>query len=303
MDGIPETVRRKALAAGAHRWLEELPALVASLEADWSITVGRAYRDPTEAYVAEASMNCGGPPAVLKLLVPRGTDDARNEIIALRLAGGRGCARMLRHDETRRALLLERLGPSLYELGLPIGRRHEIMCAVAAQVWRPAPGCGLPTGAQKARWLADFIITTWQALDRPVPEPVVEHALACVRRRIAAHDDERAVLVHGDVHQWNTLRAPGGYALIDPDGLLAEPEYDLGIIMREDPVELLQSDPRDRARRLAARTGRDPAAIWEWGIIERLSTGLLATTIHLQPVGRDMLTAATHITTHCPGPP
>jgi len=34
------------------------------------------------------------------------------------------------------------------------------------------------------------------------------------------------------VHQWNTLEAPEGFALVDPDGLLAEPEYDLGIIMR-----------------------------------------------------------------------
>ncbi len=54
---------------------------------------------------------------------------------------------------------------------------------------------------------------------------------------MAAHDDERAVLVHGDVHEWNALQAPGGgFKLVDPDGLLAEPEYDLGVVMREDPV-------------------------------------------------------------------
>jgi streptomycin 6-kinase len=36
------------------------------------------------------------------------------------------------------------------------------------------------------------------------------HALACAERRVAAHDDERAVLVHGDAHEWNALQAPGG---------------------------------------------------------------------------------------------
>ena len=77
------------------------------------------------------------------------------------------------------------------------------------------------------------------------------HAVACAERRAAAHDDERAVLVHGDVHQWNALRRGDGLALVDPDGLLAEPEYDLGILMREDPVELMTGDPRDRARWLA----------------------------------------------------
>ena len=104
------------------------------------------------------------------------------------------------------------------------------------------------------------------------------------------------MLVHGDVHQWNALRTPErdgpGWKLVDPDGLLAEPAYDLGILMREDPVELMAGDPFDRAAWLAARTGVDATAIWEWGVVERVSTGLLAEQIGLQPVGRQMLAAA-----------
>lgn len=49
------------------------------------------------------------------------------------------------------------------------------------------------------------------------------------------HDDERAVPVHGDVHQWNALQARSGFKLIDPDGLLAEAEYDMGVLMHEGP--------------------------------------------------------------------
>ena len=124
---------RKALAAGAARWLDDLPALVAGLERDWSITVGRGYDDATEAFVAEAIID-GGAPAVLKLLVPSGGDAASNEITVLRLADGVGCVRLLRHDEARGALLLERLGRSLHELALPIGRRHEILCSTASRV-------------------------------------------------------------------------------------------------------------------------------------------------------------------------
>ena len=100
------------------------------------------------------------------------------------------------------------------------------------------------------------------------------------------------MLVHGDVHQWNALEAEDGFKLVDPDGLLAEAEYDMGILMREDPVELLDGDPRERARRLAAHTGLDADAIWDWGVVERVSTGLLCTCIELQPVGREMLAAA-----------
>jgi streptomycin 6-kinase len=288
---VPPAVRAKAQVAGAAAWLDDLPALVASLAQDWSLTVGRTFVDASEAFVAEA-VTADGTPAVLKVIVPRAGEAARHEITVLRLAGGDGCARLLRDDEPRDALLLERLGPSLYDLGLPIQRRHEILCTVASRVWRPAVDCGLPTGAEKGEWLRDFILRTWSELAQPCEVRTVEHALACVERRIAAHDDERSVLVHGDVHQWNTLAAGEDFKLVDPDGLLAEPEYDLGIIMREDPVELLAGDPHERARWLAARTGLDAAAIWEWGVVERVSTGLLLTSIDLQPVGHDMLRAA-----------
>jgi streptomycin 6-kinase len=97
------------------------------------------------------------------------------------------------------------------------------------------------------------------------------------------------------VHQWNALQADRSFKLVDPDGLLAEAEYDMGVLMREDPVELLQGDPHQRARWLAARCNLDATAIWQWGVLERVATGLLLTKIELQPVGRQMLTAADHV--------
>src|SRR5215813_1216824 len=292
--GVPAVVRNRALAAGAAHWLDELPALVASLERDWSIAVGRPFSDATEAFVAEATLD-DGTQAVLKLLVPGAGDAAWNEIIALRLTNGDGCVRLLRDDVALSAMLLERLGRPLRELALPIRQRHEILCSTAARVWRPARGCGLPTGAEKGRWLADFITLTWEELRRPCTERAVDYALECARRRIAAHDDERAVLVHGDVHQWNALEAEHGFKLVDPDGLLAEAEYDMGVLIREDATELLDGDPSERARWLAARCGLNATAIWEWGVVERLSTGLLCTKIELQPVGREMLAAVDHV--------
>ena len=292
MIDVDAVVRNKALAAGACSWLDELCALVADIERDWSLVVGRQIPGGTEAFVAEARLDDGSA-AVLKLLIPRGGDAGQNEITALRLADGDGCARLLRDDVSRDALLLERLGRPLHELALPLRRRHEILCAAAGRVWRPAPGCGLPTGADKGRWLAGFIESMWVALDRPCTERAVDHALKCAAQRIEAHDDERSVLVHGDVHQWNALEADGGgFKLVDPDGLLAEAEYDLGILMREDPLELTTGDARGRARWLATRSGLDATAIWEWGVVERVSTGLLCTQVDLQPVGRRMLAAA-----------
>ncbi len=292
---VPAAVRNKARAAGAEDWLERLPALVSSLEADWSIAVGRPYGGGSEAFVVEATL-ADGTPAVLKVLVPGAGNDPSNEATVLRLVAGDGCPALYQYDDDRGALLMERLGRPMYELGLPLSRRLEILCATASRIWRPAPDCGLPTGAEKARWLADFIVMLWEDLDHPCSERAVDHALTLARRREEAHRGERAVLVHGDVHQLNALQSDGGFKLVDPDGLLAEAEYDLGVLMRGDPVELLAGDPFDRARWLATRTGLDPLATWEWGVVERLSTGLLCTQIQLQPLGRETLRAAEAVT-------
>jgi len=160
MISIPEILRNHAVAAGAERWLDDLPMLVHHLEQQWDITVGRSLAGATEAYVAEA-MTSAGQQVVLKVLVPLSGGRARHEITALRLADGQGCVALLRDDPGIGALLLERLGPSLFELNVPIVRRHEILCDTAAKVWRPAAGSGLPTGADRARMLAASVTEWW----------------------------------------------------------------------------------------------------------------------------------------------
>jgi streptomycin 6-kinase len=94
---VPEVVRNRAIVTGSPAWLHGLPSLVAALEAEWGMEVGAAFGDSTEAFVASAVLR-DGTPAVLKLLIPRSADIARHEITVLRMAGGSGCARLLRSD-------------------------------------------------------------------------------------------------------------------------------------------------------------------------------------------------------------
>jgi streptomycin 6-kinase len=293
---LPEVVRNRAISEGHAGWIDELPTIVRGLERDWSIVVGRTFSEGTEALVAEVQ-RADGSSAILKVLVPRrggGVDE--HEATVLRLVGGDGCPILYRDDPARGALLMERLGPSLFALGLPYERRLPILCDAASRIWRPAHGAGLPTGVEKAAWLAQFISTTWEELGEPCARRTIDHALACAERRRLAHDDERAVLVHGDVQQWNALQAGETFKLVDPDGLLAEAEYDLGVILREDPDEPMAADTRATARWMADRYGLDATAIWEWSVVERVSTGLVATRIDLQPVGRELLALADRLT-------
>jgi streptomycin 6-kinase len=287
---IPDILRRHAAAAGAQAWLDELPAVVRHLEQRWRITAGEAFSGATEAYVVEAT-TADDQAAVLKILLPSNPNAARNELTALRLADGEGCVALLRDDAELGALLLERLGTPLFKLGRPVAQRLEILCDTVTRMWRAAPDCGLPTGADRARQRGGYIAHTWDAVGRPCSERAIAHALDCAHRRERAHDAQRAVLVHGDVHQLNALQAGEDFKLIDPDGVLAEAECDLGTLMRGDPIELLDADPRQRAWWLAARTGLDPTAIWEWGVIERVASGLHCEEIDVQPLGRQTLAA------------
>jgi hypothetical protein len=47
------------------------------------------------------------------------------------------------------------------------------------------------------------------------------------------------------------------FALVDPDGLIVEPDMTLGVILREDPVELLAEGAWLPAHCLARRCGLD----------------------------------------------
>ena len=281
---VPSAVRRRALAHGevGAAWLRDLPRIVEELEQRWDVTVGRMLGGGTAAYVAEATTSEGAA-AVVKVAMPAaidGVDAFDRSVVTYALSDGRGCARLLASDRERSALLLERLGRNLAAIGFPVERQLEIICEVLARVWVRVPtDTQLPSGAEKARWLADFIATTWESLGRPCSARAIDVALAFATEREAAFDPTSAVLVHGDAHSWNTLDAGSGtFKLVDPEGLVSEPAHDLAVPMRELNQELLEGDAvglgHERAQLLSRLTGVDETAIWQWGFVERVSTGL-----------------------------
>lgn len=285
---VPDEVRQKVVADGDAAWLVELPSTVESLARDWSLTIGASLRGGHAALVVEAT-TADGTAAVLKVGVPSTRRDLKREAAVLHLAGGDGCARLLHTDLDRDALLLERLGPALYDLVPDPATRHDMLCDVAARLWQPiGANIDLPTGADEASRYADLLPRLWEETGRACAQETVRDALACAESRRRAHNDRRAVLVHGDVHDFNALQvADGTFKLVDPKGLRAEPACDLGTIVRCNPGH---DDVRRRTQRLAARSGVEASAIWEWGTIHRVVSGLYSRSIGFQPFG-DMLLA------------
>ena len=145
----------------------------------------------------------------------------------------------------------------------------------------------------------EFIESVWRDLGKPCVEGTQELALSFATENGAAFDPNNSVLVHGDAHSHNTLGSfdkKGRYKFVDPDGLFAEPAYDLGISMRGWNEELLVGDAitlgQARCRTLASLTGIDERAIWQWGFMERVSTSLLMLQISMTQSGVRTLAVA-----------
>jgi streptomycin 6-kinase len=292
---VPDEVRSTALADGHAAWLDGLPSVLDSLAQDWSLTIGATMRGGHAALVVEARL-ADGAPSVLKVGIPGYRRELGFEATVLDLDAGKSCARLIRRDLTRGALLLERLGPAMYDVILDLRSRHDVLCDIVAQLWRPlGDDIDLPTGADLAHRMQHLIPRLWEELDRPCSAAAIDDAVECADRRERAYNRRTSVLVHGDVHEANALQAEGGaFKLIDPDGLRAEPACDLGTIVRCTPGA--GDDLRVRTERLAARTGVDATAIWEWGTVHRVVGGLVSVRIGFQPFGNLLLAEADRLT-------
>lgn len=297
---IPEIVRTRALLRGDEglAWLDGLPATAASLAHDWDLELGPVLAGGADALVA-ACRTRDGQDVVLKIVMS-GLAPGNDQLRALLTFKGHGYVEVLRHDAARNAMLLERLGAPLSELGLPIVAQIEIICDTLRQAWtRVADGHGFTTGAEKAESLATFITDLWRELGGPCSQRTIDLALDFADRRRRAYDPAACVLAHGDAHASNTLAVPGQqgrFKFIDPDGLFIEPAYDLAIPMRDWGAELLAGDPvllgESRCEQLARLTGVEPEPIWQWGFIERVSTGLLLLQLGQTGLAEEYLTVA-----------
>jgi streptomycin 6-kinase len=300
---VPDSVRQKVATLGAEglRWLVGLGDLIGELEQEWQVIVGSSLEGGTEAYVAEARTRDGSD-VILKVAIPEnnGNTVLANEVTALTIADGHGYVRLLHYDLSRRALLVERLGIPLRELGYSTSVQIDIICTTLRETWvHVPPRSQLPSGASMAQWHSTFIADLWEHLERPCSQRALDKALSFAQTRARAFDPELAVLVHGDAHNGNTLQnlsqTPSSFKLIDPDGLEVEPAYDLGVLMREWIDELI-ADPvrrgRERCAYLSHLTGTDTQAIWEWGFMQCMSTGLFLIQVGQERSGIQMLEVA-----------
>jgi streptomycin 6-kinase len=269
---VPEKLARTTIAlrgvAGAE-WLNRLPEIISRCEERWALKLGPPFPGLQVNWVAAAT--CGdGTPAVLKLSFPEDRE-FRTEAEALRLFDGRGVARLLRLDLGAGAMLLERLEP-----GTPLTTVQDdeeamsIAADVLGQLWRAVPpDHPFPLVSDWVRGL-ERLRRHFGGETGPMPSALVERAEALFAELIPSQAEPPALL-HGDLHHFNVLAARRQpWLAIDPKGVVGEPAYDTGALLRN-PAELLDTPHPGkvlgrRLDQLAEQLSLDRSRVRGWGI-------------------------------------
>ena len=235
--------------------LEALAAVAHDVASEWGIQLGPPFPLARYSFVAPA-----GDDAVLKVTPPE-DDEADEEAFALELWSGDGAVRSLRHDPSRRALLMERLRPGTDLAGLDEERATAVAVDVGLRLWRPA--------AEPFRWIGDHV-PGW--LDRAEPGPA--RALRPLARRLYdSLDVGRATLVHGDFHHHNILASGSRYVAIDPKPMLGEPEFDVASFLWNPLDYRMRLDVTERRLKEFAAAGLDEARMRAWAVIRGVYLG------------------------------
>jgi streptomycin 6-kinase len=167
-------------------------------------------------------------------------------------------------------MLLERLSP-----GTPLAdlADDEAATAIAAEVmrqlWRPVPpDHPFPTVERWAEGMQRLRAEFGGGVG-PFPPKLVEQAERLFADLLGSMDTP--VLLHGDLHHWNILAAARQpWLAIDPKGLVGEPAYEVGALLRN-KLDVAPDIKRLTVRRvdqLAEALGFDRARLLSWNLAQ-----------------------------------
>ncbi|HEX8738152.1 MAG TPA: aminoglycoside phosphotransferase family protein, partial [Pyrinomonadaceae bacterium] len=123
------------------RWIDDLPKIIDEIERNWSLKIEKPFPNLSYHYVAPCVFRNGGE-AVIKIGFPGERTTTVNEVKMLEFLDGEGVCKLLRFDENRSALLLEKMTPgeNLKEIcGKDDAKVVRIAIKVMSDFWREPP--------------------------------------------------------------------------------------------------------------------------------------------------------------------
>ena len=267
-------------------FVDRLPRLFREVCEEWALTVDG---EPTHGFCSlVVPVRRDDEPAVLKLTYP--DEEGRHEALGLQRWGGDGAVRLLAADPHRGALLLERLHPVDLD-SVPVLDACEVVAGLYPRLHVPAPPQLLAVTAYLDRWTPQL-----RALPReaPVPHRLVEQTLSLVTDLFA--DPERGVMLHGDLHFQNVLRADRDpWLVIDPKPMAGDRHYEPAPMLwnRWDEAVAtgnLRFALRRRFHTIVDEAGLDEELARDWVVVRMVYNMLWELEDHPDAPDRDWLT-------------
>jgi streptomycin 6-kinase len=249
---IPERLGWLRGSAAGREWLAGLPATLAGCVARWSLRVAEPYPYSYVSLVLPATLP-DGTEAVLKLQFP--DPDSTHEAAALRLWDGDGAVRLLAHDESRLALLIERCVPGNPLSEVAPEQALTALVGLLPRLWRPA-GEPFAAGSDQARYWAEELAPRWEQAGRPCERRLVDAATGTLRELAGSQGEQ--LLLNQDLHVNNVLRARREpWLVIDPKPLVGERELAVAALVRDFGLGHGRAEVQHRLDRLTAELGAD----------------------------------------------
>ncbi|UPL09963.1 aminoglycoside phosphotransferase family protein [Microbacterium sufflavum] len=221
---LPRPIRERFESgdAATREWVSAVPSVARELFQRWALRPDGEVR-AGEAGLVVPVRDEEGAPAALKLQVPRAETTAA--ILGLTRWDGRGAVRLLDSDETRGAMLLERLDG---ERPLAAIDDDDEVVRVIGDLLRQLQRVPAPDGLPRLGVVAAEMIEAAPAAARVLDGDDRTRLDRWVRTVAEVQPEPGDRLLHWDLHDGNVLaadRAP--WLAIDPEPLVGDPGFDL----------------------------------------------------------------------------
>ncbi len=209
------------------RWLSDLPRIVGDIAENWSLQVERHF--PNLSYNFVAPCVCAdGTKAVLKIGFCAEKSEIFDEARLLNNFDGKGAVKLLKFDENRCALLLERLipGKNLLEICSPNDNARATRIAIDAmrKFWQTSPA------NHDYPMLENWFDGLSRTENTIFPQQFARKARTCFEELNSS--SEQKFVLHGDLHHENILSATREpFLIIDPKGIIGDIGYETSVFL------------------------------------------------------------------------
>ncbi|WDZ85065.1 aminoglycoside phosphotransferase family protein [Micromonospora cathayae] len=285
---IPEALGWVREAPAGREWLAGLPDRLAACAERWQLRLGPAYDGGVASLALRADLP-DGTPAVLKLQYP--DPDSVHEATALAAWAGDGAVRLLAHEPTWRALLVERCLPGEPLRHRPPEEALGVVVDLLPRLWLPVDGptaagvavAGITPLAEEAAGWVERMPGNWERAGRPYDRRLLDAARDLLADLVPTQGGQ--VLVNQDLHAGNVLRADREpWLVIDPKPLVGEREFGVVPMVRGAELGHSPAAVRYRLDRLTAELGLDRDRVRGWTIGQTLAWSIGAGQVFPQQV-------------------